>query len=487
MTAINFTAPPTCARFMKSNAFVRVIAGPVGSGKTTTAIFELLRRAIEQHPCSDGIRHTRFAIVRQTLKQLKDTVLKDIEQWLHGLVHYKVSDNTVYISFGDVRSEWLLIPLEDPEDQRRLLSMQLTGVWMSESIEIDIDLLGPLQGRCGRYPSAGMRPAGYIGEWPTWHGVIADTNMPTEGDRWHKAMAIDTPTDMQIFIQPGGLSPHAENIENLPGNRRYYERLSQGQSPDWIKRYVNAEYGNDPTGSAVFKETFKKNFHTVSLKPDDVEAGRKTALEPVYGYPIIVTQDFGRNPCALISQVDHKGRGLVLEEIVSEDMGLELHIRTRLMPALNKEAYVGRQVVVIGDPAGRQRSTSYEETSFDLLKRAGLRAYPAPTNDIAKRLRAVDGLLMQQRDGRAALLIDADRCPSLVLALQGRYRYAKRRNGQLAPLPEKLHPWSDLADCLQYFCLAVQGGFHEYLSNRIERARTQVVAPRKRFSAAAWT
>ena len=97
MQKIEFNAPPTCARFMKSAAFGRVIAGPVGSGKTTACLFALFRRACEQTPAPDGIRYTRFAILRQTLKQLKDTVLKDITSWLQGIAHFKVSDNTIYI------------------------------------------------------------------------------------------------------------------------------------------------------------------------------------------------------------------------------------------------------------------------------------------------------------------------------------------------------------------------------------------------------
>ena len=114
MKAINYNAPLTCGRFMQSASFGRLLAGPVGSGKTTACIFELLRRSCEQAPSHDGIRYTRWAIVRQTLKQLKDTVLKDIIQWLEGLVSYKVSDNTIYISMGDVKSEWVLIPLDSP-------------------------------------------------------------------------------------------------------------------------------------------------------------------------------------------------------------------------------------------------------------------------------------------------------------------------------------------------------------------------------------
>jgi len=116
MTTINYTAPPTVARFMKSEAFFRIIAGPVGSGKTTGCLFELFRRACEQQKAPDGLRYTRFAIVRSTLKQLKDTVLKDITSWLAGIADYRVSESTVYIRIGDVRSEWLLIPLDTPED-----------------------------------------------------------------------------------------------------------------------------------------------------------------------------------------------------------------------------------------------------------------------------------------------------------------------------------------------------------------------------------
>jgi hypothetical protein len=174
---------------------------------------------MEQAKAADGLRYTRFAIVRQTLKQLKDTVLKDIEQWLKGLVNYKVSDNTVYVHFGDVRSEWLLIPLDDPEDQRRLLSMQLTGAWLNECIEMDTDIVPPVLGRCGRYPGMGMKPEDHVGDWPTWYGAIADTNFPSEGSNWHKFMELETPPDWAIFKQPGGMEINAENIENLPGGR----------------------------------------------------------------------------------------------------------------------------------------------------------------------------------------------------------------------------------------------------------------------------
>ena len=82
MADLIYDAPPTLATFMKSDAFGRIAAGPVGSGKTTACMMELLRRSLLQSTAQDGCRYTRFAVVRQTLKSLKDTVLKDCETWL---------------------------------------------------------------------------------------------------------------------------------------------------------------------------------------------------------------------------------------------------------------------------------------------------------------------------------------------------------------------------------------------------------------------
>jgi hypothetical protein len=481
MANITYSAPPTCARFMQSASFGRLIAGPVGSGKTTACLFELFRRSCEQAPAPDGYRYTRFAIVRQTLKQLKDTVLKDITSWLDGIASYKVSDNTVYITMGDVRSEWILIPLDSPEDQRRLLSMQLTGAWMSEAIEMDVGLVDALAGRLGRYPSAQQGGA-------SWFGMIADTNMPTEGSDWHKFMDTNTPPDWQVFIQPGGLAPGAENLNwltqttetlKLPENdparlaqgRTYYERLSRGHGGDWVRRYVHAQYGNDPSGTAVFRESFNRSFHVVD------------ELAPAKQKPLIIGQDFGRDPCSVICQLDHKGRLLVLQEVIAEDIGLELHVERALRPALFSERYLGLATAMVGDPAGVSKSSIYEETTFDVLKRLGFMAFPAPTNDIDPRLRAIEAFLLGQRDGGPAMLIDRDRCPVLVRALAGGYRYAKTRNGVRKPLPDK-NEFSHVIDALQYAALAAHGGMTGYFTRLMTRRPTTA---RPRVSSGGWT
>lgn len=482
-----YQAPPTCGRFMRSGAFTRIIAGPVGSGKTTSCIVELLRRACEQEPHTDGIRYTRFAICRQTLRQLMDTVLNDCHQWLRQLGEWKEFKKTYQVRFGNIHSDWMFIPLEDAGDQARLLSMQLTGAWLSEAIEMNFDVLAPLSGRIGRYPSP------KVGGVPTWSGIIADTNMPTQATPWHKYMS-EPPIDAQVFIQPSGMAPAAENLDflgpqtvetaklpqgdprRLAQGRTYYERLvrQHGEASAWCRRYVYAEFGEDPSGQGVFKNTFIPSFHGVE----------QTLIIP--GYPLIIGQDFGRDPWSIICQMDHQGRLVVHEEVAATNIGLELHLKQGLRPRLMQSKYVGMKMFVVGDPAGVAKSTISEETSFDVIKRMGLSAFPAPTNDIDPRLRAVEALLGQQRNAGPALIINKLACPMLFRAMSGGYRFLKTKAGALRPTPDKMDPegFSHVADTLQYVALVVHGGLvHEFAARMTPQQRP----PRPRISSSAWT
>lgn len=463
MAIMDFNAPPTVSNFMCSTAFVRIILGPVGSGKSTGCLMELIRRAQEQEPGPDGLRHTRWAIVRQTLQQIKQTVLKEFYTWVAPITSFKVSENTIYLSYDDVRCEIHLIPLDDEQDQRRLLSLQLTGAWVNEFPEIDPAIIPSLCGRLGRYPSKAQGG-------PTWHGLIMDGNFPNEGGIWHTLLEFELPPDYELFKQPGGRTPEAENVENLVDG--YYERLARGQSPEWVKRYVDAQYGNDPSGMGVFRESYTHEFHAFDT------------LMPIPGRPILVGQDFGRNPWSVICQLDHRGRFLVLQEVEGTNIGLEQHLLLNLRPALMDERYMNLPVAVIGDPSGVAKSSLYEETSFDMLKREGFMAIPAPTNDIDPRLRAVEAFLLQQQGGKPMFLVDKSRCPTIVQGMRGGYRYAKMKGGNLKPLPDKTGPYSHPMDGLQYAALAAHGGMVQgVIMNRLKRPPPRPPA----FSSRAWT
>jgi len=146
---------------------------------------------------------------------------------------------------------------------------------------------------------------------------------------------------------------------------------------------------------------------------------------------------------------------------------------------------MGKLMAAVGDPSGASKGNIQEESSIQAMTRMGIPCFPAGTNTLAPRLNAVEQLLLQQRDGGPALIIDGTRCPELVRAMMGSYKYAKTKEGNSKPLPDKSHPYSDLADDLQYVCLAINSGLVNYVVRRIQPKQRKERPPA--MSAAGWT
>lgn len=482
-----YNASPTVSDFMASSSFGRLLVGPVGSGKTTGSIIELSRRMMEQQPAPlDGKRYTRFAIIRQTLKQMKDTVLKDFSQRYGSFMDWRVSESTAYFREGDLHSEYIFIPLDEPEDKKRLLSTNLTGAFINECIEIDIELLSDISGRCGRFPNEEFGV-------PTWKGIICDTNMPVEHTDWARfirAMLDDEIPEWQAFKQPGGRDPLAENLAHLEQTpdtvilpeydprrtiqgRKYYERLVATGTPEYIRRYVDAEFGRDLSGSAVYNESFVRAFHV------------RSNIEPVDGRMLIIGQDFGRNPGCVITQYTNNGTLLVLDELATYDLGLYQHIEERLKPLLATPRYAGKRFIIVGDPAGNAFSTLFEMNEFRLLKTLGLPNIPGVTNDVDRRIRSVEQVLLSSRAGGPAFIVDGGRCPVLVEGLSGAYKYSKNKAGVSLPSPEKNTPYSHVQDALQYATMtATDPTAYQYaFAQTVVKKKTT----RSRVSSLGWT
>jgi hypothetical protein len=179
------------------------------------------------------------------------------------------------------------------------------------------------------------------------------------------------------------------------------------------------------------------------------------------------------------------GRLVIHEEVAATNIGLEKHVEQSLRPKLYKSDYLGLRVAVVGDPAGVAKGTIAEESCFDALKRMGLPCFPAPTNDIEPRIRAVEALLGRQVNGGPALLINREKCPMLVRAMSGGYRFTFAKQGGLKVVPEKLDKegFSHVADCLQYLALVVHGGLTGYITRQLAPKKRAV----SRISPEGWT
>lgn len=457
---ITYTPTYTGQKFMAEDAKMRVLMGPVGSGKSVTCSFEIIRRASAQQPGQNGLRRSRWAVVRETARQLQDTTIKTFLDWFPPgpCGQFMRTTKTYFFKVGDVEAEIMFRALDDADDVANLNSLELTGAWFNECRDIHPDIVDAMSKRIGRFPS--KKDGG-----PTWFGMWGDTNPPTMDTWWYYQLEQLDPSDgvsfnnngWRVFKQPSGRSPQAENLENLPEG--YYD--TQGRSDEYIRVYIDGEYGLSSAGMPVYKY-FRPDYHMAKMSLRHIINGVR---------PVIVGMDLGLTPAAVIGQQDARGRAVILAEAVSFDMGIQRFTRTVLKPLLY-ERFSGCPVLVVTDPAGVQRAQTDERSAIDIIKAEGLKVIAARTNSISARINAVDEFLMRQVDGDPGFLMDPS-CTRLKAAMMGGYRYKPRGD---AVIDKNQH--SHVAEALQYLMLHIAGGGEGRLSQRREI---------KRVAAGGWT
>ena len=458
------TDSPVLGGFLASDDFIRLVVGPVGSGKSSACIMELLFRSMmvplgKEEAGANGrlrrLRRSRFCVIRNTYPELRDTTIKTFESWVPPALREKrAQENAYVIRFNDVECEVLFRALDQPDDVKKLLSLELTGAYVNEAKEVPKSIIDVLATRVGRYPAMKDLPEG---EPEPWCGIWMDTN-PPDNDHWlYKTFEELKPPKHKLFRQPGGRTPQAENRRNL--RKTYYEDIVIGRDKDWVSVMVDGNYGFVKTGKPIYSE-YLDAVHCVEF--------------PTLKKEVNLGMDFGLTPAAVIVQRDPSdGQLQVIDEFVTEDMGA---VRFAGMLATKlKSEYVGQHVEGWGDPAGEQRAQTDERTPFDIVQGQGLPVSPAPTNDFTLRREAVAGLLLRMTmTGRPALVIHP-RCRVLRKAMQGGYYYRRVQVtgvDRFMDVPEK-NRFSHVAEALQYVCVGlgedrrVVGGGEDGSSRRV--------------------
>lgn len=458
-----YTPPGTLKDFLTSPSIISLVTGPVGSGKSSAAMLKIAYHAMQMKKGKDGIRRSRCVVVRNTVQMLKDATYPTFTTWFPAGIagEYAKSEGKFYLKFGDTECEVLLRGLDDADDVRRLLSLEVSFGVIDEFREIHPDIFNALQGRIGRFPS--MKDGGCVDDAgkPNYH-LWGASNSPDYGSFWEEYLT-NPPANANIFRQPSALSDEADWAEHLiPG---YYENLAEGKTDDWIRVFIHNEFGLSLSGKPVHA-SFKRDTH-VSKTP--------LKFNLVASNPLIVGMDTALHPAATIGQIDYKGKLLIYGSMHAADMGALRFVRERLKPVLNAR-FPGAKTLVVIDPAGMQRSQSDETTVADILRAEGFMCMPAKTNSIAARIAAVDSYLTRMVDGSPGIQFDQEHNSELILALSGKYRYRVKTNGDTDDKPDKQRPWADLVDSLQYLCLHADGGAL-FGTNRVSTVRKVLASP----------
>ena len=473
---------------MLSPARVRLIRGPVGSGKSVDCCMELMRIAVGQAPNAVGVRKTRFAVIRNTNPELRTTTIKTWNDWFgedygkfrwqppytHN-IGFQLPDKTL------VECEVIFLALDRPADIKKLLSLELTAAWVNEAREVSKSIVDAVDMRLGRYPSE--RDGG-----PTRACLILDTNSPPE-DHWWAIMSGEVPppeymtaeeiemmvkpSNWEFFTQPPAMTevfdgkkstgfvmnPERENQAGIKD--AYYVGMLPGKTRPFINVYILNKYQSLFDGKPVYP-TFRRDTHV--------------AAQPILwseNSDIIVGIDYGRTPSAVFAQLLPGGRWTILRELLAINMGAK-RFAELLKREIARRGWSHATFRFYGDPAGDDLTQSDETSPSMMLRAQGIPVVKAPTNDPSVRIEAVEQVLDRMTDGGPALLVSPS-CKNMIAGFEGGYRYARLgTSGDHYDVKPDKNRFSHPHDAFQY---AVMGGGEgrRVLTARTEPARATVV------------
>ena len=472
----DYVAPPTLARFMldvRPGFNCKVVMGPFGSGKTAACLMHIIQLAQMQPPDHDGVRRTKFAVVRSTYVDLDKTTLPDFFFWVQpeerGLGIYQKSKKEILMVLGQgpgrCEVDVHFFALDDPRDERKLRGMAVTWFYLNECIQINPDLLPVIRKRAGRYPHKKSGPG------PKYFGIYGDTNPPDEGELWWSLMENYDPENfgvplpesersMVVYKQPSGQSPEAENVENLVDG---YYFMTQGMNEDTIRKMMHGQYGKGKFGKPVIGG-FSPAVHIA-----------RSPLSPVKGKPIIAGMDCALMPAMVFLQVVSFGRVIVIGECIGRDMAAARFCSEILRPYIAERGWEGFELSIFMDPSGGSRSQADERTVPEIMRRYGFRSKLARTNSLSMRIAAAESLTTKMVDGEPGFVVDPS-CRMLIAALRGGYRYHPERYNEIVKAKNETH--SHIADAFQYAALHAGTPY-----GGAARKRPRVI----RSSWAAWT
>ena len=470
---------PVGAAFLADDkSFVRALLGPVGGGKSSVCVFDVVRTASLMPVCRDGTIRFKLAIIGQTYGQLERNLFPTWKRWLPAddgpngnwtvqdfkggggrYASHKIEWDVIRKVDGEHRRvtvyfEAIFAAIGDQVVEEFMRGFEPTAFWLYEVDLLPESVLDQAIFRLGRFPSRADLPEG-----STYRSyVICDLNAPDVDSWFYRKFEEEKPEGFALYKQPSGLSKNAENLHNLPPG--YYDRQvsvfkGMKNGKNLIKRMVHAQYAPSMDGEPVFSEY-----------SDDVHLARETLL-PVKGIPLELGVDAGvQRPACIIGQTMPNGQDRLLGEVMPGRVGVQ-----RFADAIKREiaelaalAEIDHLEIgsVYGDPwgfVGADQEAGELAWMERLALELGCPILPTETNEIEPRLDAVRDDLTYMIDGETPALLISPRCKITRKGFASHYRYRKERVGnteRTADKPEK-NEEANLQDALQYKKLGKKG------------------------------
>lgn len=390
-----YNAGPAALAFHADRSKVKLIRGPFRSGKSVSACHEIFRIGCLA-------KKTRWIIIRNTLPELKDTTQKTFFEWFPPgqWGRHNKQEQVYYMQFTikgrSHEIEILFRSFDRPEQLRKALGLEITGFWIDEAREIPRAIIMILLGRM-MWPKSfpyGKRDNYYL-------GILTTNPFPRRHYLFKDFVSHPIPGFKQFFF------PQSENEHNLPKGYYKEQRKLHADDPEWIKVYLDGEYGSVFAGKAVYPDFL----HRVHVADGHIE--------PVKGVRLLLGFDFGMitSACSISQVTPHNW--LILQEILQDEsqgdfdafMDFVIEELGITYPGFTANAYCGTE--------GPIRSMTDGQSCIDIMVRKGLSPAIGAKSPV-DRQGAVAKMLRKTSKGKFAVQIDP-RCTVIIDGFTGGY------------------------------------------------------------------
>lgn len=455
----DFRYAPTLRKAAACKKPVRIVWGPVESGKTVWSILQLYEMMCTIPRCLDGIRRSRFLIVRTTEGELERGIMrtwKDMfpeDKWgpIQGsmpAIHR--------IKFMDVEAEVEFFAFEDDSETvlKKLRSTEYTAVLVNEGQFVPLTLFLALRQRSGRYPRKIDCP-----DYDREKRIIMDMNAPRTPDHWILYMLGEIPIpaemsrderykyrlpdDWEIFKQPGVVTPIygaedevvdfkiSPDAENLPyqDEKAILSMCKTGDLDDILRDYCNRVIVVKQGVPRYPKFNRMRHISREPIKPIE-------NLAPIIGY------DPGLTGAATFWQKPHgRWRGIYEMNSVRNTNLRGASAQGEFMLRVLRDHfpwYKQTGVKCWGDPYGSHSLIDETTTYFNILQEMGLIFQsPAAKDNPTMRHEVGKALIKTYEYGDPNLLICPVGMPTFIDAIEsGAVMKQVKRQGEMVTVGE---------------------------------------------------
>jgi hypothetical protein len=440
------SAGPVSDAFILSNGARDLLNGPVGSGKTTACIKRALRAAVqtppmlgERDPHGRPVRRYRLSLWRETYAQLWGTTIKSwqkvlnpdkgVGEWQGASPRSAVHRITFEDGFGPIVFEAMFSAFGDDADPDDLGGTEYTDAYCNEQDKLREALYVNLARSVGRYPNRGE--IGLPDDERIVHGrIFGDCNAPAP-DTWvyRDWWSAKKPPGYNLFRQPGGFHPQAENIKAV--GRGYYvqQRTANVNRKWWIKIKLDNEPGFNQEEAIIY--------------PDFVDS-EMAAPEPLAVFPeipVIIAVDGGATPAAAFVQELANTQIRIVAEIALE-RGDEISLGNEMARMMALPRFRACEFYLTGDEATFAGEDLPNGSWIGRLgKIIGLKPNrPSLGNHDTEGRHFPFRQAMKQRVGanEPGFLIDATHCPVIRRGFNGTFKYHVSKFGERGSIVKNL-------------------------------------------------